>query len=638
MQSQPLTSPPNFQNLELPSDTVQGAAHLRSSPGLPNVHSYPVQPISSSIANNLTRPQSHVEPVSPLYNRSLHTSDINSTGPPAHPTRYSTGEVSALDDPSRPTSVTPESNSTESFNPRSSYSDPHTPTKEESDAEHAEQRPLVSPVSVSTGLRSPSSSNRTPTQSDFLPNNFGPGLPSPPTALHSTATLHLRQVPDQSSYNLRGPESSIVPKVDDLDNQAFAPNLNVPAATTVSGAIHLEEPSNDGQVQATPSSRPNEGGFTTPQRRSEDSEGTFHTADSGEDFVMRHQPSSTATIMPHSLPRPVDALPGSRLVSEARKDIDGRSNKSASAGSATTGRASNKSSRPFSFISFGQVPMEDLTLRGHSIDNSRVMLDKDLPLTPVTPQQSTSEPPSQLSGVRSDTQNHASNDTQNTSTTRPRSYSRPFQDPNLSQHPAFRLEDSGADANNMPLNYYSPRLPRDQAMIQQTTEYQLEGIGPPPAKELNVESRSRRSSPASTFLKRLSTPPRQDAYPVEPKTERQPDSSPATSPVDPKKKKKRVSLFRSLTGHSGGHDSGNSLGISVEPQTTAPLDRQQYSTKAPSPRSNQGSPRNKYTSQGSSTSPQTERTFQRAATYAAPEQDKGKKKRFSGFGVSESLF
>ena len=229
---------------------------------------------------------------------------------------------------------------------------------------------------------------------------------------------------------------------------------------------------------------------------------------------------------------------------------------------------------------------------------------------------------------KSDTES-PNRDEQSTSKRRSRSISRLFKNPDINDHPAYRqnaLPTRGAD---MPLDYYPEQLNRGDAVIprQQATEYQLEGVGPPPAQPADNKSRSRSNSKGTSFFKTSSSPTKELRTPPNgPK--RQSVTSPIDLPTVSQEKTKRVSLLRSLTGQKG-HDHDQSRDHSV-PLLPVARDERPRQNVAAAPRENN----NGFPSRDESSKARNK--LQRASTsgHQHQEQDGGKKKRFSAMGVS----
>lgn len=213
----------------------------------------------------------------------------------------------------------------------------------------------------------------------------------------------------------------------------------------------------------------------------------------------------------------------------------------------------------------------------------------------------------------------------------PRSFSRSFQDPNISDHPAFRQDTSSiATTPNQPpyspqpvdplinhdrMRYYAHRedFPR-----QGSTEYQLPGVGPPsqpvvpPQRKLS-KSRSRSRSRSGMFRSksktRQSVPAEQEREVVEP---------------PPEQKKKRLSIFRTMSRTESESDKDSTM-VNA-PGSRTDLISQLYHQH----------PVNNYPSTNNETKEKDGKKIkklQRSSTSNVV-QENTKKKRFSGISVS----
>ena len=221
-------------------------------------------------------------------------------------------------------------------------------------------------------------------------------------------------------------------------------------------------------------------------------------------------------------------------------------------------------------------------------------------------------------------------DEQNVSKRRSRSTSRLFQNPDLNDHPAFRQDALPAGGTDMPMHYYPEQISREDAIIprQQATEYQLEGVGPPPAQPVNARSRSRINSKGSSSFFNSSISPAKGSPVRQAGPEGQAVHSPIASPVANQKKAKRTSLFRSLTGQKNyERDQGRSNAMQPTPKSRGEQSQPLGSVNPKESNSNGslgGEPN------------RSRNKLQRASTsgFQQHEQDGGKKKRFSAMGVS----
>ncbi|MCJ1439049.1 hypothetical protein MMC27_008440 [Xylographa pallens] len=475
--------------------------------------------------------------------------------------------------------------------------------------------------------KSGSSSNHTPTQADFANGNLDREMYLPPSPL-----------PSLTSPKHADPQLSTERTFTAIPSSDLVQNMSPVELETTLGLSSLHEkdksplPLENFSWSSSTKTRDTEHPSTearsnvvTP-RASEDSEGTYHTADSGEEFQMR--PHSVTLAMPRAQ---AENIPHNAVTTTSEDLHKLALQESRDEDPAINLRTSNPPSRPFSFISFGQIPDGDLTLRGPSIDGNRDRVSQKLPLTPISPQQPVSNQELQNNPTHYDTNyDFIPGNNQNLGTTRPRSFSRPFQDPNVRQHPAFRQNEAVDETADLPAQYYPPQVRRDEAMIAQGTEYQLEGVGPPPV-ETNDKSRSRRSSRSSAFFKNFILPPEQEVPPVPHNNERQATESPSDSPINPAKKKKRASLFRSLTGQTGSDKIRSRDNSEAPPAISQTNTQPQASSRSPAREQHRSfaSPPTKQNTNGS------RNKLQRASVSGVLEQEKGKKRRFSGLG---SLF
>ncbi|MCJ1390239.1 hypothetical protein MMC18_003097 [Xylographa bjoerkii] len=471
--------------------------------------------------------------------------------------------------------------------------------------------------------KSASSSNRTPTQADFA-NGYNRGMFPPPSPMPANSQSSIdRTFSETPSSNLVRNKSSVeVATSRERASLAERDQSSLPQENfSWSSSVDTRD-----TEQAYTDTRPN---VVTPPRTSEDSEGTYHTADSGEEFQMR--PGFVKLAGPQKPGAQIDRMPRD-AASAPSGDIHKPALQMSLAEEPVTGReASNPPSGPFPFISFDQIPAGDLALRGSSIDSNRDKASERLPLAATSSQLPVSNQENQSDPTHYDTNyDFVSGNDQTFGRSRPRSFSRPFQDPNVRQHPAFRQNEAADQTSDLPAQYYPRQVRRDEAMTAQGTEYQLEGVGPPPA-ESNGKARSRRGSRSSAFFKNLVLPSEQEVPPVPQSKERQATESPSTSPINPEKKKKRASLFWSLTGHTES-DSSRSRDNSVAPPPTSQTNTQPQAISRPPAREQHRS----FTSPPTNANRNgSHKKLQRASMSGVPEQEKGKKKRFSGLG---SLF
>ncbi|KAL8727457.1 MAG: hypothetical protein Q9166_006045 [cf. Caloplaca sp. 2 TL-2023] len=301
------------------------------------------------------------------------------------------------------------------------------------------------------------------------------------------------------------------------------------------------------------------------QRGSEDSDGTFHTAGS----VVGADPRKTATGSPQSVPDPEQTQSAESSVN--RSSSGGSSSITPPVAKPAANIQDQPKSRPFSFIQFSQnsepKPLEHYSHRRPSVDSlpGRIDPERDVP-PPISPQQSMIHEENDQSGRKSPIHHGVDHDFVSNNgrpmSTSPRSFSRPFQESNLQDPPAFRREESPVRGEDLPAQHYPAPISRQDVPnpIQQATEYSLEGIGPPPAPQPEprpTESRSssKRESRSSAFFRSFRSPADPASPPLAGERCAQDEIDSQGDPRIRKTKSKRGSLFRSLTGGSKSNRS-----------------------------------------------------------------------------------
>ncbi|MCJ1462115.1 hypothetical protein MMC07_000715 [Pseudocyphellaria aurata] len=302
----------------------------------------------------------------------------------------------------------------------------------------------------------------------------------------------------------------------------------------------------------------------------------------------------------------------------------------------STSSRSQRATRPFSFMEYSQEqptqPRPEVLQRAPSIESIPGHRYLDRPPSPVSPQRSmtreVAEQHDQKVSSHYDTnRDFFPSDDGNGPLRRPRSSSRPFQDPNLLEHPAFRHEGPQARGADNSAEYHSAQRPQEIRLPRQhTVEYQLEGVGPPVIPRTRTKSRSRRSSRSSVFFRNLGNSVKAEG-PSKNSPESQYAESPAKDAVASRKKSNRNSVFRTLTGRSGS--DRDQIPASVEqPVVQSQNSIPQQPISMP--------PRNVESDfVASGTSSKARNKLQRASTSGNPDKPVSKKKRFSAIG---SLF
>lgn len=507
---------------------------------------------------------------------------------------------------------------------------------------------------ASAGLSSPHSadiSNKTPTQADFRSSNQNYNVTGSNTA-HG----------NQSQYH--EPEPSARPRSAGNATDLAADPKNGHMKSLV-GPQSRYFPQDEGTVDTSVIALPDRDALDRSRalRESEESDATVRYAASHTEPPVV-QPSNQ-----YSRLAPLDAQP--RL--EEQRYIDsppilGRSSSNVPppVPSTDAGVSNQPAPRPFSFVhgtpNQSEQHSRQNSQRAPSIDSLPSQMHPDHPPSPVSPQPSvvqetpahrgragpvhhgidhdflpngsqTSTPKRRSRSFsrlfKNSDQSPVPSEGQATSKRRSRSISRLFKNPHLTDHPAYRQDALPAGGTDMPMHYYPEQISREDASIprQQATEYQLEGLGPPPAQPIDTRSRSRKNSKGSSFFK-ASNSPINEAAVTQSRTEGQFVASPIQPPIASQKRPKRASLFRSLTGQRS-HDRDQGRENSSSSISTPRGERSQ--------RSGSGISRDNDTSVPSKGESSTSRNkLQRASTsgFQKQEQDGGKKKRFSAMGVS----
>lgn len=299
------------------------------------------------------------------------------------------------------------------------------------------------------------------------------------------------------------------------------------------------------------------------------------------------------------------------------------------------GTSHERPTRPFSFIEISeneanQRPIEK-SQREPSVSSSDGRQFNDRPPSPVSPQRS-------ITREVADLHEQGQYDPYKSS-------SRPLQDPNIGDHPAYRRVSQPRQDPHPSFAHYPGRTTREDARLprQHTIDYRPGVVGPTPVSQPEpTASRSRRDSRSSTFFRNLtksegpslpSNGSDQVQFAVKSPTQ-------ATAPNEGKRSKRR-SVFRTLTGRSGGdnRDSNRESILEKPPvisQSSAPQPKspsKQYTSRITPPLTS-----NKTRIESSTLSKAKSKTLQRASTSVVPEKkDGGKKKRFSTIGVNSPL-
>lgn len=291
------------------------------------------------------------------------------------------------------------------------------------------------------------------------------------------------------------------------------------------------------------------------------------------------------------------------------------------------GTSIERPTRPFSFMEISgneanQRPIE-ASQREPSISSSDGRQFYERPPSPVSPQRSITREVSDLH-EQGQYDPHASS-------------SRPLQDPNIGNHPAYRRVNQPRQDLHPSFEHYPGRTTREDTRLprQYTIDYSSEGVGQTPVSQQEpTASRSRRGSRSSAYFRNLAKP-EEPSLPTNgsdqvPFTAKSPTQ--ATAPTEGKRSK-RNSVFRTLTGRSGGGDRDSSRGNILEKPPVIPEPKsppRQYTPTISPP-----APSNNSRVEGNTPGKVKSKTLQRASTSVVPEKkDGGKKKRFSAIGVN----
>ncbi|KAL8946853.1 MAG: hypothetical protein Q9222_006802 [Ikaeria aurantiellina] len=466
--------------------------------------------------------------------------------------------------------------------------------------------------------RLPASTNRTPTQADYA-DYFRRGS-SPTAIIPQGSTRH-----ESFERTSPGQQPAIPQSMNDADTiPTLKSRFYTPASNQVSDQAPPSYTDQTNFPHESSLNHPDE-----PQRASEDSDGTFQTAKSNAAVD-----NAMSTGYPHQQSENEDQEKPADV--QVRKS-SGRSSRSvATPGAVPAANIRDQpTSRPFSFIQFSQSPgpqpLENYPHRQPSIDStpSGISSEHDVPPSPVSPQQSFFHEPVKREQIQPGVgRDYNPANTKSTPHYPSHSFSRPFQEP---EHQGQRIPrgDGPPMGDDMPAQHYPAPLPRQEVVIprQQTTEYSLEGVGPPTKpRPTNSTSSSKRGSRSSAFFRSFRNPTENKAS-DHPGDSDGPESNHSQDhPQMRKSSSKRGSLFRTLTKSSKANSSEDTL---QKQRGTAP--------PVSTPKQNQpiADTTEKHNPPIQSPSKYRNRLSRPAAPKVVeqPPQEPGKKKRFSGIGV-----
>ncbi|MCJ1308196.1 hypothetical protein MMC25_001848 [Agyrium rufum] len=532
--------------------------------------------------------------------------------------------------------------STEADSPRApSSSGPRTPSFDDPFVATVEPSPLAKEVVPTNtiesadlaGIQSPvsvTSSNKTPTQSTYRKNSWlTERLPSP---------AHHNARERSTSFDLAARDKALpLPPPGETSNLAgrdilpptpatleFAPNArdqptSAPVAQSADANI---DPASD----VTKGPQP-EAGVTTRKdrasasqayierpsspRASEDSDGTFQTAGSNAPSLNREQ----------------EPLVSRRGLADSLLEA--------------------QSKRPFSFLQEGDIEpnLEQKLTRGEALDDETPTIERQNPTSSTDAYQSDSASASSSKGARHYRPSHdfvgPSTRDSLAGKPRPRSFSRPFQNPigriNLEPESSQKQPSSSPVPEVPPLDATPTAVPKPteaSPLVETHPTHHPDTRGqqpevvdqPPPAvarpQLLNVEKRkSWRTSRNSGIFKSVGLGSREETpSPPTQSTRQSIDGTPAR-PFTVEKRSKRERLIRTLTGRPDS-SSPTRKGEVTPPVPRIQTDFEKYISTPPLPTTE--------TKSGDDREPTSK--HQRSATFGVMSPDGGRKKRFSGLG------
>ncbi|KAL9027625.1 MAG: hypothetical protein Q9196_003877 [Gyalolechia fulgens] len=319
---------------------------------------------------------------------------------------------------------------------------------------------------------------------------------------------------------------------------------------------------------------------TLLQRGSEDPDGTFQTAESGPHTYL----AKAATEFGENIPGQDQDGSTEELVRESSGEIPPFSALPVAVPAVNIQDQSR--SRPLSFVQFSNgptlKPLEDYSCREPSNDSATSVIDPndDFPPSPMSSRQSVPHP-------RTDEPEHSADhdltarNGQHSSGPSSHTILQPFQGSTLHDRDAAQREQSVYKGDGMHVADQPASIPSQDTINprQQSTEYSLEGVGPPPeSRPTNSTSTSKRGSRNSAFFRSFKTTPPETLPPQLPGGSIVHDDVGSQDKSEKRNtKSKRGSLFRSLTGAARHNASESKVG---ETRNAAPSIHSQGATQA----------------------------------------------------------
>ncbi|KAL8647552.1 MAG: hypothetical protein Q9210_005488 [Variospora velana] len=603
----------------------------KSFPNTPQNESFDESP--SANQSNLSRPRSLVHPSRQATAFRAEQGQLQHTELPGERARdrstgttRATGESGQADVQASPyVGGPPPGDTTQTGTPAASSNQPGTSESPAQFGTHMDQRREQYDQSKSIhSPHTPSSSNRTPTQADYadyfrrdsFPTAMRPDRGTNGNGQHTAGEDNIQQ---QSMFRPQPNDRHPTPSLQSKYSTQPLKEEHLPSANR----MNLDE----SHSQIDP---------PVPQRGSEESDGTFRTATSGRP---RNSSIGANSSRRHTSSEP-QGQPEGRLTKEAPGAVSPL--RSPSIVSPAANIRDQAKARPFSFVQFSSSPalqpLDNYSHRKPSVDStsSRIDPSQDVPPSPMSSGQSITHTQTDYTD-RKDSSHHGDtereifpNNRQDPVAPETRSFSQPYQEPAIQNHPTLRQEQALDNRDEIPEQCYPAPVSRPDHVVPRsdTTGFSLEGVGPPVARPRNSTSTSKRGSRSSAFFRSFKSPSAETSSPQLPnENEGHDDSEKQDTNRIRNSKSKRGSLFRSITGAKASSSEDKSGEMNkVEPDASSRNDPERTAELVESNESPAKGP-SKYRNR-----------LSRTATTKIEEQPReapSKKKRFSAIG---SLF
>lgn len=484
-----------------------------------------------------------------------------------------------------------------------------------------------SPKEIHSPISTTSSNNRTPTQASFADG-------SPSATLRSNwQDGREKTLPWQDTRKEPGAHDG-----EDAQSAQFSqPDLRFSSQAPYSPYNRATTPTNRDTIESDKPQKQSLGDAKSTIRNVRDERGF------GEPLVMPSKPTS----LPRAEFDLISRAPA-RMSALAASEIS----PTATDAQKKSAKASRSRPVPSSRDSLG-VPgvSQDNLMRGSSIDGMPVRVGPDRPPSPTSPYRPNPRDALEQRGRTGPIHygldhDFVPNSDHERARSRSRSYSKtsifrsPSQDSRLSRQPSTDHQPAFRASSDIPPQSYSGEISRERSptLGQQAPEYRVQGVSPPIEWPSESSPQSRRGSRSSAFFRSLtlSSPSRLDEPPLPNAPNAQSTSSPVVLPGTGERKGKRASILRSLTGNSGSGSASGQSKVNVTPAPSVPQhDTPTQATHASVPQLED----DEFPARANSRSAASKlgKRLQRSSTSGNTGSGTGKKKRFSGLGVSMSL-